>query len=385
MKRILFVIPEYSHGGTNKSLENLLTVMDNSHYDISIYSLYEDGGEYYKKVFAPYIIKKSCLYYWLHDNVVTRKVMGLYNKMTRRSNFTFLYKYEANRLQNKYGFDSVVAFQEGTATDFVSFMKNIPNRIAWIHCDYGAWANTARIKSDQFIYQHFNHIVCVSESARHSFISIFPELNNKAHSINNLLNIQVIKKLANVFENANENEDNKENIFTVVSVGRLNSVKQFENIPGMVHEIKKNVKVPFRWYILGSGASETEIREEIAKYNLQEVVLLLGAKDNPYPYMKQADLVVCTSSSESFSYVLAEAKVLHTPILSNDFPVAYEVVEDSTGWIANIKEMPQVLARIIDNVDGEYESKKSSVMRYEYSNHDVLQKIDMLFCEERAL
>ena len=95
--------------------------------------------------------------------------------------------------------------------------------------------------------------------------------------------------------------------------------------------------------------------------------------------MRQADLVVCTSSSESFSYVLAEAKVLHTPVLSNDFPVAYEMVDDSTGWIANIKDMPELLERIIDNVDGIFSKKRGSISKYENNNDKIIKLIGELF------
>ena len=102
MKKILFVIPEYSLGGTNKSLENLLLFLNKEMYDISIFCLYEDGGDYYKKVFAPYILRKSKLYYWLHDNVYTRKIIGLYNKVTKRENFTILYKREVLHLEKKH-------------------------------------------------------------------------------------------------------------------------------------------------------------------------------------------------------------------------------------------------------------------------------------------
>lgn len=48
-------------------------------------------------------------------------------------------------------------------------------------------------------------------------------------------------------------------------------------------------------------------------------VILLGAKSNPYPYFMQSNLQVCLSQSESFSYVIAESKVLHIPVLCNDF------------------------------------------------------------------
>lgn len=375
MNRLLFVIPEYSHGGTNKSLENLLSLIDKTKYQISVYCLYEDGGEYYKKVFAPYILKKSRLYYWLHDNVWTRKVMGAYNKWTKRNNFEWLYRREALYLQRKYDFDTVIAYQEGTATMFVSYFSDNVKKIAWIHCDYGAWSKGIRRKVDEKCYSNIDDIVCVSESARKSFVTLFPECDCKTHAIYN-----VVRVGENVNENENENvNDNfNGNCFNIVSVGRLNPVKQFEMIPGIVAEIKKKTNRAFCWYIIGSGATETIIKEEIVRYGVQEQVKLMGAKDNPYPYMRQADLVACTSSSESFSYVLAEAKVLHTPIISNDFPVAYEVVDNQTGWIANIKDMPGLLAQIINNEDGEYDEKKASVMIYEYSNKQILRDIEQL-------
>jgi hypothetical protein len=51
MKKILFVIPEYSHGGTNKSLDTLVAFLDKKEFCISICCLYEDGGDFYKKKF----------------------------------------------------------------------------------------------------------------------------------------------------------------------------------------------------------------------------------------------------------------------------------------------------------------------------------------------
>lgn len=121
-KKILFVIPEYSHGGTNKSLESLLSAIDEKRYEISIFSLYEDGGVFYKNIFNPYIIAKSLLYVLAHDNVITRKVMGVAMKLFKNLSFNWLYRYEANRLQHKYKFDTVIAFQEGSATQFVSLV-----------------------------------------------------------------------------------------------------------------------------------------------------------------------------------------------------------------------------------------------------------------------
>lgn len=373
MKRILFVIPEYSQGGTNKSLENLLSLRDRSKYEVHIYCLYEDGGDYYKQVFAPYILKKSCLYYWAHDNVCSRKVMGFYNKVSKRDNFTTLYKREARLLQTKYRFDVVIAYQEGLATEFVTYFKNV-KKIAWIHFDYAMLKGKVNLQARKKWYDCYQQIVCVSQAALSSMLVVHPEYQAKSTYIYNTLNIDAISKAGTELMAIPLKKDG----FNILSIGRFVEVKQFQLIPKMAHVIKQCTDAPFRWYIIGSGECESLIQAEISKYSLQDVVILLGSQDNPYPYIKQANLIVCTSIVESFSYVIAEAKALHTPVLSNDFPVAYEVVDERTGWIANIKDMPKLIARIICIVDGEYDSKKTAAMEFEYSNEPILKKIDQL-------
>lgn len=376
MKKLLFVIPEYSHGGTNKSLENLLSLIDKTKYDISIYCLYEDGGDYYKKVFAPYVLKKSMLYYWTHDNEWTRKVMGLYNKLTNRSNFEWLYNREVRWLQKKNAFDVVVAYQEGTATEFVSYFNDNVKKTAWIHFDYSMWKGRADIRSAKRYYDNYHRIVCVSEVAMISMLSVYPEYKDKATFIYNTVNSEYINRQA---EDKSINVPFSRNVFNILSVGRFVGVKNFHLIPKIVAEIKEKTKKPFCWYIMGDGEYLGEIERSIKEYDVANCVKLIQAQENPYPFFKQADLHVCLSDYESFSYTLAEAKILHTPVLSNDFPVANEVVDDSTGWIANIKDMPQVLAQIIGNENGVYDRKKVTVNNYLYINKEILQIFDNIF------
>ena len=370
MKRILFVIPEYSHGGTNKSLENLLLFLNKEMYDISIFCLYEDGGDYYKKVFAPYILRKSKLYYWLHDNVYTRKIIGFYNKVTKRENFTLLYKREVRHLEKKHNFDIVIAYQEGTATEFVSYFKN-KNKIAWIHFDYAMLEGIVNLKERKVYYDRFKHIVCVSKAALESMLKVHPEYKDRSTYIYNTLNSASVveaslKNMQIPFEST---------CFNIISIGRLVSIKQFQEIPKIVCNIKKQTSRHFCWYIIGSGNSEEWIRSEIEKYNVQDKVVLLGPKDNPYPFIRQANLLVCTSVAESFSYVIAEAKILHTPIVSNNFPVAYEVLDNSCGFISSIDDMPELLNKIINDDDKIYSKVKESISTYEYENEDIMKKV----------
>lgn len=375
MIKILFVIPEYSHGGTNKSLENLLSFLDKNKYEISIYSMYEDGGDYYKEIFKPYIIKKSRLYYWLHDNVVTRKFMGLFNKVTRRDNFSWLYRREANLIQNKHKYDTIVAYQEGPATQFVSYIKDNVHKVAWYHCPYVKFEQTLK-KEALELYSGYDAIACVSHCFVDMFTKEFPTLKNKVHCVYNTLNCDMISKMGN--EIINEELFNHDS-FNIISVGRFAKQKQFDKIPLIAKRIKELTKRPFKWYIIASGdARKAETVFNIQKYSLGEDVILLGAKDNPYPYFKSADLYVCTSDSESFSYTIFESKILFTPVLSNNFPVAYEVLDNDCGWVCPMDEMPTLLSDIINDNGGIYTQVKKSIKNYNYDNKNIIKIVESI-------
>lgn len=374
-KKILFVIPEYSHGGTNKSLENLLHFIDKDRYDVSIYSLYEDGGPLYKDIFAPYVVKKSLLYHLAHDNKLTRKIMGLAMKLSSKVNFEWLYKLEVNRLQNRFGFDSIIAYQEGLATEFVSYLDYNIRKVAWIHFDYAMRKVEINLRDRMKYYDKYDQIVCVSQAALNSMLEVQPEYVNNSSFVYNTLNVDSIRKLA---DKKDELSIYETNVFNILSIGRFVSIKQFHIIPAIAKKIKQRTKNKFCWYIMGSGAMYSTIIQNIIVNEVQDCVKIIDAKDNPYPYFKQADLHVCTSTHESFSYTIAESKILHTPVLCNDFPVATEVVDDSTGWICNIKDMAYTISEIIDNVDCCYGKKKESVRSYSYDNVAIIKQFEAI-------
>lgn len=374
-KKILFVIPEYSHGGTNKVLENLLSFLDKKKYDINIFSLYEDGGNYYKNVFAPYIVKKSGLYYFLHDNVVSRKIMGLYNKITKKNNYTWLYKREANMLQSKHHYNTIIAYQEGAATTFVSYITDNVKKIAWVHCDYRNWASEERKKRDIYIYEQYHKIVCVSETAKNNFSTVFPKYQEKTITVYNVQNRETIIQMSNQSVDIPNYDDRK---FNIISVGRLSPVKQFDKIPSIISSMGQDIINRIHWYIIGAGQQDETILNEIRKHGMEKVVIPLGAKNNPYPYFKQSDLYVCTSLSESLPTVIIEAEILRTPVLSNCFPSAGEAVDRRCGWICSIDEMPVIIKNIINNKDGIYTKVKKSIVNYEYDNKSIIKQIEEL-------
>ena len=374
-KKILFVIPDFYIGGTNKSLENLLLLIDSNIYEIRIFSLYEDGDFYYKeKVFKPYLIKKSLFYRLFHDHFWFRKFSTLVSLLFRCNASRLLHKFEINRIQKKEKFDTVIAYQESSATICVSMLRNCSNRIAWVHCELRYWLQDlvkGRKLEEAGDYSKYDKI---SESARQSFLSLYPQLSDKVMFIYNSVDDNHIKELA---DDVKVNVPFSDNTFNILSVGRFSPTKQFDLIPKIVSELKKMTSKPFCWYIIASTEEcLQDMLDKIEKYDVSREVILLGAKDNPYPYFKKSDLFVCTSVSESFSYVIAESKVLHVPVLCNNIPVAKEVVSDEEGWICSIADMPETLSRIIENNNSIYTKVKGKILTYQYNNHEILKKFE---------
>ena len=368
-KKILFVIPDFYIGGTNKSLENLLLLVDNNIYEIRIFSLYEDGDSYYKeKVFKPYLIKKSLFYRLFHDHFWFRKFSTLFSLLFRCNASRLLHKFEINRIQKKEKFDTVIAFQEGSATQFVSLINYPVNRIAWVHCDYANRFAAIEKKSELSLYCLYNHIVSVSYSAVHSFNSIYPELKDRTKCIYNLIDCSYILRQSS----QDINFEKQGNCFNLISVGRFVAVKQFGLIPQIVQKLKLLTKKSFCWYIVGDGNERNMVESVISSMGLDKNIKILGAKDNPYPYFKQSDLYVCTSLSESFSYTIAESKTLHVPVLTNDFPVANEVVSPNEGWICNVKDMAFILKDIIEDKNCIYSNVKKTIDNFKYDNNAIV-------------
>lgn len=376
MKKILFVIPEFSHGGTNKSLENLLSIIDDKEYDISIYCLQKDG--YYRSIFCKYhIVENSFIYKTLYSSFWAK----VFDKL---SSFIYIpYKDTLYKLEtkiNKYlkGFDKIIAFQEGDATHFISYLQG--DKIAWVHCDYNLFYDTALkhpFALEKKIYSKYNHIVCVADYTKYTFCNRFQELSDRVCRIYNTLNERKIIEASNVIV-----DDFKiaEKDFVIVSIGRMDPVKQFAKIPEIASKIvsgshDKNLK----WYIIGPVSKYfDEVKREISKYRMQEHVILMGGRDNPYPYIAKANLLVSTSRNEACPYVVNEAKILHVPVLSNDYPSAIELINPKCGLISMLKDMHIVILELMNNMNSCYSNLSMSCKNTHYSNKDIIDSIRKL-------
>ncbi len=100
----------------------------------------------------------------------------------------------------------------------------------------------------------------------------------------------------------------------IVMVGRLSEEKGFIRVVRALKQIELARKVCL--HIVGDGPERSKLEAEACTENALLTFHFHGTKTNPYPYIRQADLLICPSYSESFGIVMMEAMFLETPVLA---------------------------------------------------------------------
>lgn len=345
MKKVLFIVPSKAIGGTNSSLSSLINYLSPV-CDIDVMIMCSKGEGRYDFLSKSYCDNLLNSYYSNYSELKGRmKLTSLPLKIIKRV-FLFcripiekiIFRCVAKKYQRKNSYDIVVGFSEGIAMKLASEFS-APIKYTWIHCEYDRAVD--KNVSELLYYEKFNGIICVSNYTKSLFVNRYPSLAKTTTYIYNLIDVNRILKLSNeIIDDVRFNDEH----FTIISVGRMDPVKQFSIIPSVADNLLQK-KISFVWYIIG-GPENSEyntIKREIEKYGISKNVVLLGAKQNPYPYFKRANLYVSTSKSEACPMVFNEAKLLGIPIISTDFGSSYEFITDKE----NIKPV-EMLAETIE-------------------------------------
>lgn len=202
-------------------------------------------------------------------------------------------------------------------------------KIAWIHNDFKV--SGFPVNNYKELLDKYDGFFCVSEQLKSEFTEICPQYADKAQVFHNPISKDLIVSKSK--EYYPEEYNNK--LIKVLSVGRLNEQKGFD-IAIEVASMLKAEGESFVWYIIGDGELYDKLSESIEANGLSEEVKLLGAKQNPYPYMANCDIYVQPSRHEGYCLTLCEAKVLKKPIVTTNFAGAREQLTDNiTGIICD--------------------------------------------------
>lgn len=333
MKKILFFIPTLMHGGAERVMVNLVNNMDTSEFDITVLTIFDVG------VNRQYL-KKSIKYKSIFKNIF-RGTTTIFKFVPAK----LLYK-----LFIKNDYDIVVSYLEGPTAKILSGCPNKKTKkIAWIHIELntnkqfrcGFKTMSEAIKT----YRSFDRIICVSETVKSIFV-------RKAGFSDNVEVLYNTNDTDNIIARSKEKVEDiiiDSSSFNVISVGKIEHSKGYDRLIE-VHERLLNEGLNHKIYILGVGSQEEQLNKTINAKQLDKTFVLVGFKENPYKYMKKADLYVCSSRKEGFSTAVTEALILGVPCVSTCCSGANEllgyndeygiVVDNSTeGIYIGLKQM----------------------------------------------
>ena len=332
--KILFLIHTLQIGGAEKVLVDLVNNMDQDKFDITVMTVVDTGA--FKKALNKNIKYKTIISLPKRGNdkagnkasgnllsgksKVKGMVAGLYQSFWRHVNLDKVYR---KYIREKY--DVEVAFLEGVATKIIAHSNNPDSKkVAWVHIDLLKEKKSEmfyrNVEEEKKTYSKFDQVVAVSGLVRDSFIKKYGYDERKVIVKYNPIDVDNIK------DKAGEMVEKKR--FTICSVGRLSKQKGYLRLLEAVSALKRE-GIVFDVWIIGVGAEEGVLNGYIQANKLEDNVKLLGYKENPYPYIKSADLYVCSSITEGMSTTVSEAIVLGTPVVATDCSGMKELLGDS--------------------------------------------------------
>lgn len=204
-------------------------------------------------------------------------------------------------------YDLAVSFL--TPHYFVAEKVHSRKKVAWIHTDY----TKLRIDraSELRMWARYDHIASISDTVSECFCQVFPELRSRLVKIENIMPAAVIRKSASADCPADMPPTGE---LRILSVGRYCEAKNFDNVPDICRRIL-DAGLNVKWYIIGFGAVEALIRRKIAEAGMEEHVILLGKRSDPYPYIAHCDLYAQPSRYEGNSVTVREAQILAKPVV----------------------------------------------------------------------
>lgn len=381
---VLFVIDSLNCGGAEKSLVSLLPLLDKNKYDIDLW-IRNRGGVFESLVPNNVNIIKEPEYSFI-EKLSLALGKACYSFVFRFNSFFNKKEHHAETLwkccgwavkvpQKKY--DIAVAYQQGFPTYLVADKVDSVKKLAWINCNIiNAGYN---LEFNLQFYDKLDIICPVSKELEKILDVAYPNYLKKYRCIYDILNPELIKTQA--AESINEPEYNDK--LCILTVGRLAPPKNHLLAVECARTLREK-NLDFCWYFVGEGGQRSAIEALIEKYGLENNVKLMGLRTNPYPYMKNCDIYVQTSSFEGFGLTIAEAKILGKQIVSTNFDVVHDQLQDNiNGLIADMN--PESLADAIMKLatDSELRVRIVNAVESEVSDKHLteVKKVEKIFDE----
>ena len=392
MKKILIFSHAMELGGAERSLLGLLEAIDKTKYQADLFLMRHDGE------LLPFVPKDINLLPEVPAYTVLARPMAqtvkeghflitaarLCGKIAA-ARFAKVHAHKESMVALEYSqkytrrfmppvqpdteYDLAISFL--TPHYFVAEKVRAKQKIAWIHTDYTHI--NVDVNSELAMWSKYDRIASISDAVTESFLKVFPSLASRIVLIENILPEKLVRTDATADVSAEMPDDGT---VRLLSVGRFCAAKNFDNVPDICRRLLE-MGLAVKWYLIGYGGDEALIHRKITESGMEEHVMILGKKDNPYPYIAACDLYVQPSRYEGKAVTVREAQMLGKPVVITNYATSASQLEDgvdgivvpmdNTGCaegIAALLRSPEKMAQLAENC-----------RERDYSNAQEIEKI----------
>ncbi|WP_052343618.1 glycosyltransferase [Bacillus massiliigorillae] len=309
-RRLMFVVPSLRGGGAEKVMVTLLKYLDRSKFTLILVLLSKEGK-------------------YIDD--IPNDVETIDLKAVRvRHSFISLVK-----VIRKVKPDVVFSTQGHLNIGMIALKPFIGKRTKLIVREANTVSEIVKIAPKpkvwrmlyKFFYRRADVVICQSKYMMEDLLVNFKIPTEKLCHIYNPVDIKRIEKLSQI--DSNPFERSKASI-NVVAVGRLVYQKGFDRLIESVPKLMECIPDAKLW-IIGEGDLKEELVKKRDDFGLSKKIELIDFQENPYKWLKNADLFVLPSYYEGLPNVLLEAIACECPVIALEHPGGTKEIMEITG------------------------------------------------------
>ena len=372
--KILIIAGKIQIGGFSKSLINLLNCLTKYNIDVDLFLTQKSDSpliEYIPKsvrIIENELIKE----HRNNEEVFVKKLIAIilsgrvyyklkfrfirllkYRDMNVPQKIVMKYQSIDDKLRVKYlknfcdffcEYDCVISWEELFCNYLLAEKVKAKKKIGYIHPDYISAQFCKEV--DLPLLSKLDNIAVVSLSCKNTICSVMPEIAQKTVNIPNVIDVSQIRNASvEIIHDINTDK------FTIVTVCRLQNVSKALERAIAISAKLRDIGLNFRWYVVGDGEDKEMLSHLISRNGLDDIFVLLGARDNPYPYMKKANIFVLQSYYEGRPIVVDEAIIIGTPVMVTNYTSANEQVNNGLYGLVVKNQKQDIFLKLKDIIE----------------------------------
>lgn len=367
-KKILFRLRSMEMGGVQKVLLELLNRLDKNAFDISLLLNIHQGDLKYE---IPSHVK---LFYLTkgRDELPNNKILFflhlIYRRLVLKSYYFFpgLLKKKLDDVP-----DIEIAFMHSNLRDLVNSPFKKSKKINWFHSDIRFLGSKTIINQTIEFMKRCDITVFVSRATHRNVELYTNNIISNGICIHNILGYQSIRVKSKEPISDHHVIKDKKNVF--ISTGRLVFAKGYDILLEAHSELIRE-GFPHYIFIIGQGPDYQKLKQKISSEKMEDTFILIGQKENPYPYIVAADYYIQPSRYEAYPLAIGEALALNKPIISTDVGGIREMLtHNATGLIVNFSKenLKEAMKSFIEQKDLVNYIKKNQT-NFDFDQHNRL-------------